>query len=71
MAPIFSAHSLTLKLPFETKPGYGNFHLPAGQRPTSELYAHLRFWVEKIRNDLKLLRLWDPAFAASHMSVGV
>lgn len=71
VAPVFSAHSLTLKLPFETQPGYGNFHLPAGERPYSELYTHLPFWVQKIQQDLQLLRLWDPAFAASHVYVRV
>ena len=57
---MFAAHCLTAGLPFETREGYRPFPLPAGELSIGVLYMHFHFYVEKMKNDLKLVGVWDP-----------
>ena len=57
---MFAAHCLTAGLPFETREGYGPFPVPAGELGVDLLYTHAQLYVDKMKNDLKLVGFWDP-----------
>ena len=59
VSPVFAAHMLSLKLPFELRSDYGGHPLPAGEQPLAVLYEHCTFYVDKMRRDLKNIGAWD------------
>ena len=58
-SPVFAAHMLSSRLPFDLRSDYGGHPLPAGEQSVKLLYEHLQFYVDKMKSDLKNIGEWD------------